>query len=155
MYVARGSGCSGVFVAINFLFGIALLAAAAFMVVQGLSSGNLGLTIGGGVGCGVGGLACLIIGILLMKGSARTKRLMTSGVPGQAQIVGLAQTSMYVNNQPVVEMQLQVTTAMRPPYVVTRRETVPLIMVGRLTSGQPLPVMVNPNRPDDLIILWQ
>jgi len=80
---------------------------------------------------------------------------MTSGVPGQAQIVGLTQTSMYVNNQPVVEMQLQVTTAMRPPYVVTRRETVPLIMVGRLTSGHPLPVMVDPNRPDDLIILWQ
>jgi hypothetical protein len=153
--VSGGSGCSSAVVAINFVCGIALLGGAAFMVVQGLSTGNLGLTLGGGLGCGVGGLACLLVAVFMMKGAARRKRLMTSGVPGQAQILGLTQTGMYVNYQPVVQMQLEITTAMRPPYVVTRRETVPQIMLGRLTSGQPLPVMVDPNRPDDLIILWE
>jgi len=44
MYVAGGgSGCSGIIVAINLLFGAALLAAAAYMVVQGRASGNMGL----------------------------------------------------------------------------------------------------------------
>ena len=84
-------------------------------------------------------------------------RLRAAGVPGQAQIVGLRQTNMYVNYQPVVELQLQVTTAMHAPYTVTRRETVPQIMTGLLTSGRPLPaVMVDPARPDNLaVILWE
>ncbi len=150
-----GSGCAGAVVAINVFFGVILLAAAALMVVLGASSDNLGLMLGGGIGCGVGGLACLLVGVFLMKGAARRRRLLTSGVPGQAQILGLNQTSMYVNNQPVVEMQLRITTATRAPYVVSRRETVPLLMLSRLTSGQPLPVMVNPAQPDDLLIVWE
>jgi hypothetical protein len=62
---------------------------------------------------------------------------------------------MRVNYQPLVEMQLEVTTAMHPPYAVTRREVVPVIMVGRVTNGQPLPVMVDPARPADFVILWE
>jgi hypothetical protein len=115
----------------------------------------MGLIIGGGVGCGGGGLACLFVGIAFLRAGANKKRLLATGVPGQAQVMGVTQTSMYVNNQPVVVLQLQITTATGAPYVVTRRETVPLIMVGRLTNGQPLPVMVNPSRPDDFVILWE
>jgi hypothetical protein len=121
-YVARGSGCTGGVVAINLVFGLTMLAAAAVMVVQGLSSGNMNLALGGGIGCGVGGLACLLVAIGFWMGAARKRRLLTSGVPGQAQVVGLGQTGMYLNNQPVVEMRLQITTAMRPPYVVTCSE---------------------------------
>lgn len=155
MRVGGGSGSASVFVAINIFFGVLLLAAAVLMVVLGASWDNLGLMLGGGIGCGVGGLACVLVGVFLMKGAARRRRLLTSGVPGQAQILGLNQTSMYVNNQPVVAMQLQITTATHAPYVVSRRETVPLLMLSRLTSGQPLPVMVNPAQPDDLMIVWE
>jgi hypothetical protein len=60
-----------------------------------------------------------------------------------------------VNNEPVVELELQVTTAMHAPYLVTRREPVPLFMTRLLTRGHPLPVMVDRTRQDRLVILWE
>jgi hypothetical protein len=104
---------------------------------------------------GVIGVAIVGIGILLGFRKWNAQRLRASGIPGQAQIVGLTQTGFYVNGQPVVEMQLQVTTAMHAPYAVSRRETVPAMMIGCLTSGQPLPVMVDPAQPQNLVILWE
>ena len=94
------------------------------------------------------------IGIAMWVKRANAKRVQATGVPGQAMVMGVTQTSMYVNGAPVVELQLQVTTATAAPYVVTRRETVPPTMMGRLMSGQPLPVMVDPARPDNLVISW-
>jgi hypothetical protein len=101
------------------------------------------------------GIIMVVVAVAMGRRRANGQRLRASGVPGHAQIVGLTQTSMYVNNQPVVELQLQITTATHAPYMVTRRETVPLIMMGRLTSGHPLPVMVDPARPDNVVILWE
>jgi hypothetical protein len=48
-----------------------------------------------------------------------------------------------------------VTTPIHGGYDVTRKEVVPLIMVGSLTSGRPLPVKVDPNNPQDLVIEWE
>ena len=115
---------------------------------------NIGLLIAAvvmaPVGLGMLGLA----GWLVMRGMA-AQRLRDTGVPGHAQIVGMMQTSMMVNRQPVVQLQLQVTTPQHGSYTVTKREVVPLIMTGMLTSGRPLPVKVDPANPQNLVILWE
>lgn len=100
------------------------------------------------------GLGMFAFGVYLWMRRANAQRLRASGVPGQAQIVGMTQTNMFVNYQPVVELQLSVTTPMHSTYAVTRRETVPQIYLGRLTNGAPLPVMVDATNPMNLIILW-
>jgi hypothetical protein len=104
---------------------------------------------------GVTGVGLLLWGRSWWKKAANVQRVKAEGVPGQAQIIGLRQTGLYVNNQPQVELQLQVTTAMHAPYPVTCKEVVPLILMGRLTSGQPLPVMVDPARPESVVVLWE
>jgi hypothetical protein len=130
------------------------MAAVFFVVAQSSRVLYMGFTITAAVlaPCGV---LLLFLGIRMSRQRANAQRLRAEGVPGQAQIVGLRQTSMYVNNQPVVELELQVTTAMHAPYVVARRDTVPQLMLGLLTSGQLLPVMVDRTRPDNLVILWE
>jgi hypothetical protein len=44
---------------------------------------------------------------------------------------------------------------MHGAYEVTRKEVVPLIMLGRLTSGQPLPVKVDSANPQNLVVEWE
>jgi len=95
------------------------------------------------------------LGVVMAVRRANAQRLEARGIAGQAQILGLSQTSVYVNGQPLVELQLQITTPMHAPYAVSRREAVPPIMLGRLTSGQPLPVMVDPAQPNNIVILWE
>ena len=100
------------------------------------------------------GFLMLMATIATARRGAEMDRLRATGIPGQAQILAMTQTGMYVNKQPVVSLQLQVQTGMHPPYTVTRREIVPMIALGRLTNGQPLQVKVDQANPTNLVILW-
>lgn len=86
---------------------------------------------------------------------AEAQRIRTQGLPGQARIVSMTQTGVYVNEQPQVALTLEVTTDMQGPYQVTVKEYVPLIALGRLSSGMPLPVKVDPADPNNVIIEWE
>jgi hypothetical protein len=104
---------------------------------------------------GVTGLVLILIGMRVRKSSAATDEILSGGMAGTAQITGLTQTGMYLNEQPQVSMDLLINLPGRPPYPATRREFVPLILLGRLTSGQPLPVRVDPADPQKVVIDWQ
>jgi hypothetical protein len=140
----------GVFVGGAVNVGLALMFAAISFLGPRM---NLGMLIAAGVMAPVGLLMFAVAGWLVMRGRA-AQRIYDMGVPGQAQIVAMAQTNMMVNRQPVVELQLQVTTPQHGTYAVTKREVVPLIMLGRLTQGQPLAVKVDPGNPQNLVIVW-
>ena len=101
------------------------------------------------------------VGVIMMLFAARMSRrskqaeqIQTQGIPGQAVITGMRQTGMYLNEQPQVELQLQVSTQMQAAYQVTKKEYVPLMMLGTLTSGRPLPVKVDPVNPQNIVIEW-
>lgn len=85
---------------------------------------------------------------------AEAQRIRTQGLPGQARIVSMTQTGVYLNEQPQVALTLEVTTSMQGPYQVTVKEYVPLIALGRLSSGMPLPVKVDPADPNNVVIEW-
>lgn len=101
------------------------------------------------------GLLMMVGGIATWIRRASAERVKTNGIPGTAQVVGMSQTAFYVSNQPVVDLQLTITTAMHAPYTIMHRATVPGIMMPRLTSGQPLPVMVDPAQPQNVSIVWE
>ena len=60
-----------------------------------------------------------------------------------------------MNDQPQIDMELLVTVLGQAPYIARRKEFVPLILLGRLGSGMPLPVKVDPADPQRVIIDWQ
>jgi len=100
-------------------------------------------------------LVCLVIGLRVRRSAAANDRLLASGLAGQAAITGLTQTGMYLNENPQVAMDLLVELPGRPAYAARRKEFVPLILLGRLSSGAPLPVRVDPADPQRLVIDWQ
>jgi hypothetical protein len=105
----------------------------------------------------LGGLSILLLlwARRMRRGYQEAQRLKAQGVPGQARIVGMHQTGMYMNEQPQIELNLDVTSSMQGPYPVTVKELVPLMLLGRLTSGMPLPVKVDPANPQNVVIEWE
>jgi hypothetical protein len=91
----------------------------------------------------------------MRRGYQEAQRLKSQGLPGQARILGMRQTGAYMNEQPQIEMNLEVTTSMQGPYQVLVKEWVPLMLLGRLSSGVPLPVKVDPVNPQNLVIEWE
>ena len=103
---------------------------------------------------GITGLILVGFGLRARRGAADADRIAITGLAGTASITGLTQTGMTLNNQPQVEMELLVSVPGRAPYQARRKEFVPLILLGRLSSGLPLPVKVDPADPQRLIIDW-
>lgn len=104
---------------------------------------------------GLTGVGLFLWGRRWARGYKDAQRLRTSGVPGEATIQGMRQTGVYLNEQPQIELNLQVQTQMHGPYQVTVREYVPLMLLGTLSSGRPLPVKVDPADPQKLVIEWE
>jgi hypothetical protein len=132
-----------------------LILAAVFAVIgyqSPLLRGGFYLTaaILGGVG-----VLLLLWGRRMRRGYEEAQRIRTQGVAGTARVLNMRQTGAYLNEQPQVELTLEVTTSMHGPYQVTLKEWVPLIMLGRLTSGVPLQVKVDPADPQRVVIDWQ
>jgi hypothetical protein len=80
-------------------------------------------------------LGVLSLGLLLWarkwsKRAAEADRLRMMGVAGQATILGMRQTGVYLNEPPQIEMNLQIQTHMHGPYQATTREYVPLMLWG-------------------------
>jgi hypothetical protein len=103
---------------------------------------------------GITGIVLLVIGLRVRSSAAANAALLQTGLAGTAVVTGLAQTGMYLNENPQVAIDLRIDLPGREPYVATRKEFVPLILLGRLTSGAPLPVRVDRANPQRLVIDW-
>lgn len=127
--------------------------------------GGMALTLGGipyagGAMLITGGILALV-GIGLIVGgfyvgrrAASTNQLLQTGTAGTAQITGLTQTGMYMNENPQIRMQLLVTLPGQTPYAAQHTEIVPLMLLGRLSSGQPLSVRVDPMNLNRIAVDW-
>lgn len=85
---------------------------------------------------------------------ALRERLEQGGVPGSARILAVTDVSTDSEFPPEVDLVLAVTVPGWSAYQVARHDTVPRLAIGRLTDGRPLPVLVDPGQPDQLVIDW-
>jgi hypothetical protein len=151
-------GSTGAMINILVMFFVGLLLAGMGVVFIGIALSveilRVSFSLTGGV-LALVGMGMVGGGVMMWLRRQNAERVKASGVAGQAQIVGMQQTNFYVNDQPVVDLQLAITTPTLPPYTITKRETVPLLMLGRLSNGRPLPVMVDPAQPQNIVIVWE
>ncbi|MEP7159247.1 MAG: hypothetical protein ABI797_07450 [Chloroflexota bacterium] len=100
------------------------------------------------------GIVLIVIGIIVGRRAAAADALLAAGTPGTATITGLTQTGMYVNENPQIRMQLLVSLPGQTPYATQHTEIVPLMLLGRLSTGQPLSVRVDPMNLNRIAIDW-
>ena len=100
------------------------------------------------------GIVLIVIGIIVGRRAASTDALLATGTPGTATITGLTQTGMYMNENPQIRMQLLVSLPGQTPYATQHTEIVPLMLLGRLNSGAPLNVRVDPMNLNRVAVDW-
>ena len=82
----------------------------------------------------------------------KAQRLMADSLHGEAIIKAMRDTGVQINMMPQMEFDLEVHLDGRDPYTVTHRQVVPFAMIGQLQPGATVPVRVDMNDPNSLII---
>lgn len=96
----------------------------------------------------------MVLYTFMTRRADRVARLRATGIPGTAQILELTQTGTYVNNQPMVKLRLRVEAPGVATFEDERREIVPLVSLGMLSSGGTLPVYIEPADHSRYVIDW-
>lgn len=107
------------------------------VVVVGMTVAMLAVTFGG-----------------LMKGAARKKRVLASGLDGVAQLMEVVQTGTRVNDQPMLRLRMLIEVPGKPPYAVLHNEIVPHIRLAQVQPGVRMRVKVDPGDPRNMAIAW-
>jgi hypothetical protein len=126
---------------------------AVLVFLGGIPFAGGGMVLMGGI-FAIVGLVLIGVGVMVGRKAAATNTLLATGVAGTATITGLTQTGMYLNEQPQISMDLMVNIPGRAPYPANHHEFVPLLLIGRLSSGAPLSVRVDPFNPQRLAVDW-
>jgi len=79
----------------------------------------------------------------------KAEALMASGTQGEASILSLEDTGMYINNNPRVRILLEVRIPGYPPYRVEKTVTIPLIRLSQVQVGSVVAVMADPSQPNN------
>jgi hypothetical protein len=92
--------------------------------------------------------------LFMNRRAEKAEELKRTGIPGTATILEMTQTGVYINEQPQVKLKLRVEGQGQQPYELEKRITVPLIVLGRLSSGQPLNVFIDRADRENVVIDW-
>lgn len=84
--------------------------------------------------------------------AGRTQALLATGRPGTATVRSLRDTGTTVNDNPVVELDLEVTVDGLAPYDVRHRQTISRLAVPGFQPGLTVPVRVDALDPQTLIV---
>lgn len=103
---------------------------------------------------GAVGIPLVWVGIRARRRARRVDRIERSGLAGQATITGMTQTGMYLNNNPQIKLDLQVTVPGRASYVSEHKSFIPLMMLGQIQPDASFPVKVDPADPQNVVIEW-
>jgi hypothetical protein len=91
-------------------------------------------------------------------GTRDMKRIMLNGRPAMAVVQQIGENSgggvMTINDQPYLNLQLEVHDESRSPYPVSLDTIIPRAAVPQFQPGAKIPVRVDPNDPQQLVIDW-
>ena len=82
----------------------------------------------------------------------KAQHLMANGRQGTATVVALRQTGTFVNENPQVELDLDVSVDGLQPYRATHKQVLAMIAVPQFQPGASVPVRVDPFDPQSLIV---
>ena len=106
-----------------------------------------------GVAYVAGALVAIWIAIRSRVSARHRRWLAANGLRGRVTIVA-ASTEMSINEQPVFDLVVDVEVPGHAPRRVERRLIVGSFAARRMRPGMALPAYVNPQDPDDILVVW-
>jgi hypothetical protein len=132
------------------------LAGAAFAIVP-ILAGAPGEVAG--ILASIGVIWVLVAGGLLWyakhqeKKAARNDWIFRQGLRGTATVLA-AGSSAEVNEMPLMSLRLELQVPGHGSSEVKRREIMPVFAASRMEPGLVLPVYVDPQDPDEFVLVW-
>jgi hypothetical protein len=83
----------------------------------------------------------------LRKKKKKTEALLATGSKGEATVLQLEDTGTRVNDNPRVNVLLEVRIPGNPPYQVRKTITVPLVRLSKIQIGSVVAVLADPSQP--------
>ena len=90
----------------------------------------------------------------MMAQQTDAANLATAGLDGTATINAVRQGGGMVNYQPILELDLLVMAAGRPPMPITVSQVVEQFYLGKAQVGNRVPVKIDPTNPQTVWINW-
>ena len=100
----------------------------------------------------------LTIGIMaavfipIMRRGAQRTRLLQTGEAAQAKVLGLADTGTLINNNPQIQLMLEVYPQTRPPFQAQCVAIVSYLAIPRIQPGMMVPVRFDPADPSKIAL---
>lgn len=134
--------------------------------IVGLVSGSAG-----GVGQLISGAVCVAVALFFLPRFShmisgmtsqvmpalnqleQNQALLQNGLDGQAEVVNLQETGQYINNQPQVQIALQVTHPNGQQYQTTTLAMVPQTAIPRVQPGSQIPVKIDPSDQNKVAVV--
>ena len=88
----------------------------------------------------------------MLSDLADAAALRANGRPGTATITAIRETGLTINENPVIDLDLQVSVGGNPPYALTHRQTISRLHLGNFQPGATVPVHVDPADPAVLVV---
>lgn len=82
------------------------------------------------------------------------ERMRREGLPATARITSYQTTGWRVNEAPMVKLQMEITPQGRPPFTKKVFKRVHEMEVPSFQPGRTFNALVDPQRPDNVLILW-
>ena len=82
---------------------------------------------------------------LQRRGAARTQFMMEQGIPGTARVLAASPTNTLINDQPVVEIEMEIFPEGQPSFRKSVKRAIPHILIPQFQPGNEFPVMVDPS----------
>lgn len=95
----------------------------------------------------------LLVVVPLFRNGARNRRLLRTGEQAAAVIVELRDTGVTVNQQPQVELVLDVLPPNRPPFRATTRTLISRLQTSQVQPGMQVLVKYNPLDPSNVALV--
>ncbi|MBI5814582.1 MAG: hypothetical protein HZB29_03125 [Nitrospinae bacterium] len=81
----------------------------------------------------------------------KNREIVQNGIPGQATILKVWETGMFVNNRPRLGMELEVRPATGAPYRAEAKMVVTFINSAKFQPGAVIPVRISRDDPDMIV----
>ena len=94
-------------------------------------------------------------GVLLwvVLSNRKRERIEETWLDAEATILELSETGTYINNQPKIAFRLHVNSPFHPPCDITHKQVIPLTALAQYQQGTTIRIKVNPENPEDIMLL--
>lgn len=89
---------------------------------------------------------------LRVRSASRTAHFLKNGIPAKARVISAEQTSIRINEKPVIKYEFEIEQEGRPSFTKKVRKATPQVLIPQLQPGKTIPALIDPLAPSKVLL---